>query len=749
MPREPLTTAAAHGLAAGAIGAVVAALLCVSGGLEVLERAALDWRLRTFPQVRSGAPGVEIVAIDQGSLDAMAARTGYAWPWPRELYGHVVDVLGRAGARAVVFDLLFLEPDGDRPESLGADSDRAFAEAIARSGRVFLAAALGSDSGDAYVPMVAEAESGRFATLGPAACTGRQGRPPPLAYLPVPVLARAAAGIGAVNLPPDDDGLLRRLPPTFAFGRGCAPSLAVAVARAVLGGDAPVAVAVEGLALRLGPRRVPTDGDGRMLLSWYGPGGSAEGAAFGYSPIFDLLLAATRLEAGEEPGIDLSRFSDRVVVLGSTAPGLFDLKPTPMSAEGAYPGVEILATAIDNLLQGTAVRRPGRPVTVLLALALAVLVGLLGALRPAFSWQATVAVAVSALYLAVCAVLFARSRLAPDLAAPLAAALVTAVSALGWRYLYEGRQRRRVRTMFQHYVAEPVVRELLANPDALRLGGERRELTVFFSDIEGFTDLSERLADEPEKLVLVLNEYLTAMGRPILERRGYIDKYIGDAVMAIFGAPIAYDGQAADAVAAALGAHRATDVLNREWRARELPSIATRIGLSTGHAVLGNIGSASRINYTAIGDSVNLASRLEGANKLFGTRTLMCGRTRDLAGEAIRARSLGRLGVKGKENAVAVHEPLCLAGEDGPFSEEFLGTFSYVVTSYASGVFGETAAAARKALKLVEDDGPTKLYLAMAQRRLDQPVGDGWDGTIRLNTKALQVDARYKGDELE
>ncbi len=744
MPRVPQGapgTSAALGLACGGVGAALTALLVVSGGLDVLEWSALDARQRAWPAARAPERPVRIVAVDQGSLEAIATRTGFSWPWPREFHGRIVDVLARAGARTVVFDVLFLEPDVDRAELPGAQSDQAFARALSRHGRVLLAGALGADGGPSPPAGSSTALPKSLADLGPGACQRGSAARQRAASLPIPPLAAAAAGVGAANLPPDDDGILRRLTPTFSAAGRCVPSLALAAARFALGSGTPAEVRVEPGRLHVGPRWVPLDDDGRVVLGFYGAGFFfyVSGSTFSYTPVHDLLLASIRLEAGDPPGVDLERFRDRVVVVGATAPGLFDLKPTPMSSSGVYPGVEILATAVENLVGGQAVRRPAGLVTVLLATLLALVVGLAGALRPSFSWQVAVTVALAGAYVVAGLLAFARARLALDLVAPVAACLVTAVAALGWRYLVEGRQRRRVRQIFQHYVAAPVVRDLLADPDALRLGGERRDLTVFFSDIVGFTDISESMP--PEDLVHLLNDYFRAVGGPILERRGFIDKYIGDAVMAIFGAPVAHARQAADAVTAALLAHRAAHRLCEGWKDDDLPVLKTRIGLATGPAVLGNIGSEGRINYTAVGDTVNLASRLEAANKVFRTQTLICARTFELAQDAILARPLGRVIVKGKRKAVRVYEPLALAGEECPLPQEFLDAFEQGIDAYIAGELDEAVEAFCEAEGIRPLDRPARLYGRMAERRRRMPGRGDWDGTLRLDTKAIRLDA--------
>ena len=711
------------------------ATLILSGALDHVEWGVLDAAQRSLVDTRPVDRPVEIIGIDQQSLDEVAKLTGFTWPWPRAFYGRIVDVLKAARARTVVFDMMFFEADLERPEFPEGTADEAFAEACVAHGSVVLASALGLTTSRRRADSRAE-ELG-LPSLDPRACVGRATGEPLSASLPIEVLASCARDVGAANLEPDADGVMRRLSPTHWAGEVCVPSLALAATRAYLAGpeDELPGVVVEEDTLVMGGRTFPLDGDGRLHLNWYGRGGPrADGAGtYRYTPIFDLLLASLDLESGDRSRVDLAPFAGKVVLIGSVAPGLMDLKPSPMASRGPYPGVEIVATAVENFISGRALRRPGPGVIAAIAATLALVVGLLSWMRAGLLWNVTMTFGVALIYLVAALVALAQGRVALSLVGPSSACFAAGLVSLGWQYLTEGERRRHIKAMFQNYVSTPVVDQLMRDPESLRLGGERREMTVFFSDIAGYTAVSESMA--PEKLVAQLNNYLTEVGKPILAHAGYVDKYIGDAVMAIFGAPVPHDDKAANAVFAALEIQRRLDALRPQWEFDFKPPMDTRIGIATGAAVLGNIGSAVRMNYTAIGDTVNLAARLEGANKTFDTRVLVCGRTRELVGDRVQFRELGSVAVKGKRQSVPVHEALALAGEPCPLPEPFLAAYQGVVDAYRSKDFMETMRLAEEALEIRPGDAATTLYLKLAERYTLIAADDTWDGTLRLTRK--------------
>jgi adenylate cyclase len=345
----------------------------------------------------------------------------------------------------------------------------------------------------------------------------------------------------------------------------------------------------------------------------------------------------------------------KIVLIGVNAPGIEDVEITPVS--GTFPGLELHATAVDDLLRADVLDewpRPG-PLEHLPATAMCVLVAVVACVPRRASLAAIASTAVFAAYAAAAALAY-RAGVVLPLFAPLVGAVVAFGSSTLWLFVTEGRQRREIGRMFSQYVSPAIVEELKRHPEKLRLGGERRVMTALFSDIEGFSAISEAM--QPEDLVAFLNDYLTRSTDVVLETGGVIDKYEGDAIIAFWNAPLDVADHAARACDAALRCQEACAAFRTESEQKGLPSIRVRIGLNTGPMVVGNMGSSKRFDFTIMGDAVNLASRLEGANKAFGTYTMVSEATRSACGDGFAFRELGRLRVQGKQQLVTAFELL-------------------------------------------------------------------------------------------
>ena len=320
-----------------------------------------------------------------------------------------------------------------------------------------------------------------------------------------------------------------------------------------------------------------------------------------------------------------------------------------------------------------------------------------------------------------------------DLAIPEGALAVSFAAAATVEYLTEGKQRRQLRTVFDKYMAAEVVDEIMRNPEAIRLGGEKKELTVLFSDVAGFTSISEQM--EPETLVELLNKYLSAMTDIILRHRGNVNKYLGDGIMAIFGAPRGDPNHASLACFAALDSQSELAKRREQWKAEGQPDISARIGINSGWLVVGNMGSHARMEYTVMGDSVNLASRLEGANKYYDTLILLGPRTYELASQDIEAREVDRMRVKGKKEPVVVFELLARKGCLSAEQHRVIKTYVEGLEAYKHRDFKTAAAQFEAALSLDPSDGPSRVYLERAKEYLVAPPPANWDGVYELKSK--------------
>ncbi|MBM4059520.1 MAG: adenylate/guanylate cyclase domain-containing protein [Planctomycetes bacterium] len=688
-------------------GFVLVLALLPLGAVERLELLLLDARYATG--LGRVAPGDDVVIawIDQESLDYAEKEGGFSWPWPRDVYAPVLQHLRDAGARAVVFDLLF-----DQRGSAAGDTE--FGNALAGGRGDVLAMKFvdfREDGRDA-------AETAAFAAQGLGGAEALARTRERGVVLPLPELVAGADRLGFVNIRPDADKTFRRYDLLRLWGpkeepAKVFPSLAAAAA---LAGTAAREFEVQAGAIGLpGGPTVAAGPGARMLLNFRGP-------EFTFPKVkFVNVLLAAQAEPGEAPRYPPETFRDRIVLIGVHAEGYEDAHQTPLSER--FPGVELHATAIDNLLRGDALRAPAWDLPLAAAaaaLGTAAVFLLPGALAP---------LAALGLLLLLGLGLVAwtwLSLLAVPVAAPALAGGTSAVGSFLWRLVVEGRQKREMRRAFQSYLAPEVLAEVLRDPQALRLGGELRDVTLLFTDLQGFTGLSERC--QPHELVAFLNDYFTRMCKPVLAEHGVVDKFIGDAIMAFFGAPVATDDHGRAAVRAAVRALQVSRQIAAEAEARGIPGIATRIGVHTGPAVIGNMGSADRFDYTAIGDTVNLAARLEGANKAFGTQCLASETAWAMAAADVVGREVGRIGVVGRQAPIRVYEPLALRAAADAATLAFADAWRGALDALRAGDRGATRAGLERCLELRPGDGLAALWL----EKLQDP---SFDGEFRLDKK--------------
>ncbi len=634
-------------ICAGVAGVLVSLFLWQMEWLDAWEARTWDWRSRFLAEKGAAGDDIRLILVDQNSLDWGRDVNGWSWPWPREVYGAIIRHCRQRGARAVALDILFTEPS-----IYGAGDDQTLGEALAAHGRVAGTVFLGKETGDRLAWPDDLPFSGIDVRVAPDLRENPVPRFPRAAF-PIPEVAANAALLCNVQLSPDPDGVYRRI---SLLGRFDDRYLVALGLGPYLAAEPEAAVTVDRQTIRVGDRAIPIDAEGRTILRFRGPAG----AHAAYSAAAVIQSEIRRME-GETPVIDdPEAFKDKYVFVGFSAPGLYDLRPTP--GGGVFPGVEIHATALDNFLSGDFVRTVSSFQTFLvgagLTLACVTIMAFLahpGIIVGVGLLFALLAPAVSAVYYLNgwwLHLMFCET------------AVATAVFlGVAIKYATEGHQKRFIKNAFKHYISPAVIDQLINDPDKLQLGGDRRVLSFFFSDIESFTALSEKL--DPRELTGLLNEYLTAMTDIITEEGGAVDKYEGDAIMAFWNAPLEMADHADRCVKAALRCQAKLAQLRPYFREKLKGKMGQdlhmRIGMNTGEAVVGNFGSHAKFDYTAIGDAVNLASRLEGANKEFGTYAMISGHTRDAMTADFGFRELGRLQVVGKKaEAVTVFEPMYL-----------------------------------------------------------------------------------------
>lgn len=641
MSRKPLQAAI---LGAGATALAVA--LWLSGTLDRFEYASWTWRVRSMAKPSPSTDRIKIILIDQASLDWAAKENQLSWPWPRQAYAPVIDFCRRAGAKVIVFDMLFSEPSG-----AGVEDDDAFGEVIGRRRDFVQAFFMGRQSTQstnwpAEIPRPAWALSGR-----PDAGLREAG-----ATFPVRQVATNAALLASVKAEPDEDGVYRRVAPYRVFNDQAVPLLGLAAALGPMKTEErDVRLVDDGM--RVGDRSLPLDGASAALLHFRGRSGTHE--SFSAAAIIQSEL---RLLEGGKPVIQPDELTDCYVFFGVSAPALKDLKSTPVA--GDYPGVEVHATFLDNLLEGDFLRDAPRPAVVALILLLAMGAAFL-VLLSRNGTQASVVIVV--LLLVPIGVGF--GAYAAGWWWPMVGSWVGIGSALTGAtllsYATEGRQKRFIKSAFKQYLSGDVIEQLLDDPSRLQLGGEKRELTMFFSDLKGFSSISEAL--DPADLTSLMNDVLSDMCEIIQEEGGTLDKFIGDAIVAFWNAPLPQPDHAVRAVRAAIRCQRKLDTRRDDLLARtnQIP-LYMRIGINTGAVVVGNMGSRQRFNYTMLGDAANLASRLEGANKAFGTYIMVAESTWTQVQGQFPGREIASIRVVGRTAPVRVFEPLGLPGEERP-----------------------------------------------------------------------------------
>ena len=674
---------------------------------NALEARLWDLRCRLHAPPPDTLPVEDIVIVDIDSRSLY--KLGRYRQWPRSYHARLIDLLARDGALAVAFDVLFIDLDRFPQE------DSALVRATRKAGNVLHALMFSEvDS----LNFLYEMEEDPYLLLNPSSSYLLPEAPFPVRRRiegPFPALARTAEGLGSVDLFPDPDGVVRSVPLFERFLDHSYATLGLKIFLDLMG------IREKDIELRPGavifhlPDRaleVPVDREGHMIISYLGGFRS-----FRYISYYDVL----------EGRVPEGFFRDKVIFVGSSAPGLMDLRSTPLSPK--FPGVEVHANVLYNLLSRSFFRRLGKGESWALVLLVALISGALAlAIRPPWGTVGTFlmfgAVAYAGFFPA-----FARNLWMP-VVQPLWVGILAYIGAFAHRLLTEEREKHRIKEAFQTYVSPAVVEELLTHPELAGLGGRRAVLTVLFSDLADFTPISEGM--DPEELVAFLNEYLTEMTELVLVHGGTVDKFEGDAIMAFFGAPLPLPDHPLRAVRAALEMQGKMRTLREKWARERKPQVRMRIGLSTGEVVVGNMGSHKKMDYTVMGDTVNLAARLEGVNKVYRTEILVSYATYKAAGD-ILAREIDTVRVKGKAQAVRIYEPLGM--DSPPKAVRKARAYEEGLRLYRERRWEEAVWPFEEVLRMDPGDGPASVLRKRCITFLDSPPPEDWDGVWELTQK--------------
>lgn len=697
-------------LAVALLSVLLASSLWKLNALDRWEKRMWDMEVVRFARPAPTSDQIRLIFLDQSSLD-WGKNQGWEWPWPREVYAPVLDFCKRAGAKVVAFDVIFSEP------SERIDQDVALGEAIRRTPAFVGTLFVGNETGSAtHWPTNVPPSGIRFrdrysAGFNPFRMTN--------AMFPIPEVATNAMILGTVFGNPDSDGIYRRLRPFSLFDGQVVPSLGLG---AFLAPSTNRSLILHDDWFGINHRhiRMHLDRNGQAILRYRG--GTQVHKTVNISGVIE---SEINLREGRSPLVDPAFFKDAYVLLGFTAPGLKDLRPSPIDA--TYPGVEVHATFLDNLLAGDFMRDAASWFSVLVALALAL--GASIAIRLGrHAWQnILIFVLITPLPTLLGFAAYALGFWLPVIYLFTATAPAM-VGALALNYAMEGRQKRFIKGAFKQYLSPLVIEELVQHPERLKLGGELRELSIFFSDIRGFTSISERLS--PVELTALLNDYLTAMTDIIYAHGGTVDKYEGDAIIAFWNAPLAQADHAVLAVHTALECQSKLAELNPRYREQIGSELHQRIGLNSGPVVVGNMGSRQRFNYTFLGDAGNLAARLEGINKQFGTSLLISGNTRRQLGDSIAVREIARVQVVGRKEPVTVFEPMLPAAALA--KGDLLEAFGRALALYYAG---DLAGALAGFSALQEQDAPSAAYVGRCRLMQANPPPGNWTGVWMMTEK--------------
>ncbi|MBI5639975.1 MAG: adenylate/guanylate cyclase domain-containing protein [Nitrospirae bacterium] len=697
------------------------------------------------------------------------------WPWPRSVHGEAVEYMKSDGAAAIGFDIIFAErsvrqemasetinklkalaKNADVPEirdnlfqlldALKPEaSDMLFVSAVEKAGNVFQASVFFVDENDPKELRADESavQKNRDAlSVSAVPAFSKTGRNIFFnATVPFHELAKVSRGAGHINFHPDKDGTCRRSFPLLWFkDPGAAyPSLALIISAHIK--KVPLdSITIEDEALISGDAAIPLLPDGSILINYQGgkikkdhAGKEYYESFYRYIPYDQVIASKDLIHSGEEPVLPKETFRDKIVLVTASAAGLSDLRSTPFSP--VTPGVEIHANVIDNILSGKFLRTIDGNLEKLYVFFLALIVGITAALsRPYMGFAAAVALTGSLIGLHW--KLFEYGWVLPVVNASVAMA-GTYLGVLLIKYVSESREKKRIRSAFGHYLAPQVLEAVLTSPDNLKLGGERRYMTVMFADIENFTSLSEQLA--PEKISAVLNEYLGRMLKRIKATGGTLDKFIGDAIMAEWNAPVAQTDHAARACEAALLMTEELRILREEWERAKKPRLNARIGINSGEMVVGNMGSGDIFDYTVIGSEVNISARLEPLNKDFGTNIIISENTKDEAERHCPGkfvfRLLAKAALKGSRVPLTVYELVGFVDTIEKKRLEAIKIYNSGIDNFLRSRFPEAKQFFQQAIEKYPQDGPSNAYISLCEYYENNPPSPGWNGVYIQTAK--------------
>ncbi len=721
-------------------GALLALLLAIRFvdplAVQLTRLTVFDLYQTAKPRIAEQHP-IVIVDIDEASLDKLGQ-----WPWPRNVVAELVKKLSAKGAVAIAFDVLFPEPDRTSPQLIAKDipnlSEAARAEIeAARNHDEILSDAIAASrvvvAQSAYAQRTVSTRTSSIAQA-PIATIGADPKPFLLRYpdlVPnIEILEKAAKGRGMVTILPDPDGIVRKVPTVLIAKDKIVPSLTMELLRVATGQSTFLVKSNEAGVQNVvvAGAQIPTDGFGQFWVHF------TDRDQRRYVSAKDVMDGTVPTE----------RIANKLVLIGTSALGLFDLKATPL--DPAMPGVEVHAQVLENILTQSGLLRPAYASGAELSLALAV--GLLFIILAPIVGPTTiflVGATLATVMIGTSWYLYTESKLLVDVAFPLVSSFIVFLAMLSFNYFRGEAERRQVRDAFGQYLSPALVEQLAEDPDKLVLGGETRNMTFLFSDVRGFTTISEQYREDPQSLTRLMNRFLTPLSNAIIERNGTIDKYMGDSIMAFWNAPIDHEKHALSACEAALDMLQHIDDINaaRKSEADEAGQafmpLDMGVGINTGECVVGNMGSDLRFDYTVLGDSVNLASRLEGQSRVYGVPVIIGSQTAQQVRSEFATIEIDAIRVKGKTEPEIIHT--ILGRRDvlsDPAYRELRGLMSDVLSAYRSQDWDGTLRAVEACCDRANGfglGGLLEIYRDRVATFRSAPPPLDWDGVFTADAK--------------
>jgi adenylate cyclase len=777
---------------------VIVSLSFVLGLFTYLEYKLYDLRVNLFAHAGRASDDIVVVLLDQESIDWAQRERGWGWPWPRKAYAEFVEYMHLAGAKSVAFDVIFSEPSVYRNsrqdeiidkavenlrqsqalmgegrfretgshfrgiidalrELSGYEDDASFAQAEKDFGRVVQTVFFSNTSGnvtawpkDSDKPLF---ELSGFEDLIPTyvRLSGNDDTEILRAQFPIDSLRDNAGVIGSVTGWPDSDAIVRRMNLFTFFDGKAVPGLGPA-SLLVSGYDNKLVYDSGKKLIRWGDYSIPVDDQGRSILRF-------RGELDRYFPyrMSAILQSAESHAKGEEPLLLPEDFRDKYVFFGLYAPGLYDIFSNPISS--TYPGVGIHITMLDNILNQDFIRDSPLWFGLLLILGAIVLTGILGLYQNRIALTVTGTILVFALVIAFGFFAYAQLNLWVPMAAPIIGVVLAFLTTSLYNYATEGSQKRFIKSAFSRYLAPSVIEQIIADPSQLKLGGERREMTAIFTDIQRFSSISSELQEQygeegPKVLVNLLNLYLTEMSNIVLANGGTIDKYEGDAIIAFFGAPIRNEKHAALACRSAIQMKKRERELREEVMKpggpfyaplnnliqekviREERPLYTRLGINSGDMVVGNMGTPNKMDYTIMGNAVNLAARLEGVNKQYDTHGILISEyTRKRIGDEFVIRPLSRVTVVGIPTPLRLFELLETREDASARLLEMVGLWEQGFAAYENREFAKAGEIFAELYRQDNGDDTAGLYLGRCEKYVKNPPAPDWSGVDNLTEK--------------